>query len=51
MRTFSPGSRGRKKNVRKFRSHDGLWIIAIVLVGMIISMALWELGVFRLDAD
>jgi hypothetical protein len=50
MKTFSLG-KGRKKAVEKFTTRNGLWIMLIVAGGMIIMLALWLLGFFRLDAD
>lgn len=50
MRSYSPG-RGRKKAVKKFTIRNGLWMIALIAAGMIAMVALWLLGVFRLDAD
>jgi hypothetical protein len=50
MTIYSPG-RGRKKKVKKFTAREGLWITVIVAAGMIVMLALWLLGFFRLDAD
>jgi hypothetical protein len=50
MRAYSPG-RGRKKAVKKFTTRKGLWMAAMIAAGMIVMLALWLLGVFRLDAD
>jgi hypothetical protein len=50
MKTFSLG-KGRKKAVEKFTTRNGLWIMLIVAGGMIIMLALWLLGFFRVDAS
>jgi hypothetical protein len=50
MRSYSPG-RGRKKAVEKFTTRRGLWMAVMIAAGMIVMLALWLLGVFRLDAD
>jgi len=50
MRSYSPG-RGRKKAIKKFTTRKGLWMVAVIAAGMIVVLALWLLGVFRLDAD
>jgi hypothetical protein len=50
MRGYSPG-RGRKKAIKKFTTRKGLWITAVIAAGMIVMLALFLLGVFRLDAD
>jgi hypothetical protein len=50
MKTYSLG-KGRKKAVKKFTMRNGLWMTLVVAGGMIIMLALWLLGFFRLDAD
>jgi hypothetical protein len=50
MRAY-PLGRGRKKAVKKFRIRNGLWMMALIAIGMIAMVVLWLLGVFRLDAD
>jgi hypothetical protein len=50
MRGYSPG-RGRKKAIKKFTIRKGLWMAVIIAAGMIVMLALFLLGVFRLDAD
>jgi hypothetical protein len=50
MRTYSLG-KGRKKAVQKFRTRDGIWMVAIVTGGMITIVLLWMIGFFRFDAD
>jgi hypothetical protein len=50
MGRYSVG-KGSKKAVKKFTTRNGLWMMAIIAVGMIAMLVLWLLGFFRLDAD
>ena len=44
-------ARGRKKQVEKFTSKQGLWILALLMLFGVALLLLMVLGVLHIDAD